>query len=66
MRDEDGKLSTVRCEAVNAMLLNEFLKMHRKVEELQKQVQRHATGLQKVSDELALAKSASRMVVANP
>src|SRR6266550_66165 len=28
VRDEDGKLSTVRYEAVNAMLLNEFLKEH--------------------------------------
>ena len=32
-RDEDGKVITVRYEAVNAMLLNEFLKEHRKVEE---------------------------------
>ena len=29
-RDEDGKVNTVRYEAVNAMLLNEFLKEHRK------------------------------------
>jgi uncharacterized coiled-coil protein SlyX len=34
VRDEDGKVNTVRYEAVNAMLLNEFLKEHRKVEEL--------------------------------
>src|SRR5262249_28853472 len=27
--DEDGKISTVRYEAANAMLLNEFLKEHR-------------------------------------
>ena len=33
IRDEDGKVSTVRYEAVNAMLLNEFLKEHRTVEE---------------------------------
>jgi hypothetical protein len=33
VRDEDGKPYTVRYEAVNAMLLNEFLKEHRKVEE---------------------------------
>jgi hypothetical protein len=33
VRDEDGKVSTVRYEAVNAMLLNEFLKAHRKVEQ---------------------------------
>jgi hypothetical protein len=29
-RDEEGKPYTVRYEAVNAMLLNEFLKEHRK------------------------------------
>jgi hypothetical protein len=32
-RDRDGNLQTVRYEAVNAMLLNEFLKAHRKIEE---------------------------------
>src|SRR5205807_8510398 len=35
VRDEDGKVMTVRYDAVNAMLLNEFLKEHRKVEEQQ-------------------------------
>jgi cobalamin biosynthesis protein CobT len=34
-RDEQGKPYTVRYEAVNAMLLNEFLKEHRKVEKLE-------------------------------
>ena len=34
VRDDEGKVSTVRYEAVNAMLLNEFLKEHKKVEEL--------------------------------
>jgi len=33
VRDADGKPFTVRCEAVNAMLLNEFLKAHKKDEE---------------------------------
>ncbi len=33
MRNEDGEIYTVRYEAVNAMLLNEFLKEHRQVEE---------------------------------
>jgi hypothetical protein len=32
-RDEEGKVYSVRYEAVNAMLLNEFLKEHRRVEE---------------------------------
>src|SRR5262249_30212088 len=33
VRDGEGKVMSVRYEAVNAMLLNEFLKEHRKVEE---------------------------------
>jgi hypothetical protein len=39
VRDADGKPYTVRYDAVNAMLLNEFLKEHRKVEELKKDFQ---------------------------
>src|SRR5881275_1150401 len=35
VRGEDGKVMTVRYEAVNAMLLNEFLKEHRNVTEQQ-------------------------------
>jgi hypothetical protein len=34
-RDAEGRVNTVRYEAVNAMLLNEFLKEHRKVQELE-------------------------------
>ena len=59
--DRDGKLNTVRYEAVNAMLLNEFLKAHAKlqqqqatIEKQQKQIQALTTGLQKVSDQLEL------------
>src|SRR5438270_3236901 len=37
-RDPDGKAFTVRYEAVNAMLLNEFLKEHRQVQEQQKEI----------------------------
>src|SRR5207248_5518969 len=33
VRDDNGEIYTVRYEAVNAMLLNEFLKEHRKVEQ---------------------------------
>jgi uncharacterized coiled-coil protein SlyX len=39
-RDEEGKIMSVRYEAVNAMLLNEFLKEHRKVEEQQATITR--------------------------
>jgi uncharacterized coiled-coil protein SlyX len=35
VRDENGKVNTVRYDAVNAMLLNEFLKEHRTVEQQQ-------------------------------
>ena len=35
LRDEKGEIYSVRYEAVNAMLLNEFLKEHKKVEEQQ-------------------------------
>jgi uncharacterized coiled-coil protein SlyX len=38
VRDPDGKPYTVRYEAVNAMLLNEFLKEHKKVEKQQAQI----------------------------
>jgi Glu-tRNA(Gln) amidotransferase subunit E-like FAD-binding protein len=61
-RDEDGKVMTVRYEAVNAMLLNEFLKEHRKVEQLEKQVDALTAGLQKVSAQLELSKSARQIV----
>ena len=33
VRDENGEIYTVRYDAVNAMLLNEFLKEHRTVQE---------------------------------
>src|SRR5450432_571133 len=37
-RDDQGKAYTVRYEAVNAMLLNEFIKEHRKVEEQEHEI----------------------------
>ncbi len=39
-RDEKGEIYTVRYDAVNAMLLNEFLKEHRKVEDLQARLEK--------------------------
>jgi len=35
VRDKDGQVIYVRYDAVNVMLLNEFLKEHKKVEEQQ-------------------------------
>jgi len=76
-RDEQGKAYTVRYEAVNAMLLNEFLKAHRKVEAQeskiaqqdariaiqQKQIETLMVGLQKVSARIELSKSAPQTVL---
>jgi hypothetical protein len=68
-RDAEGKLFTVRYEAVNAMLLNEFLKEHeafveehRTVQELKKQVAALTAGLQKVSAQLEASKPAPQVV----
>jgi hypothetical protein len=62
VRGEDGKVSTVHYEAVNAMLLNEFLKEHRKVQTLEstveqqeKQIEALAAGLQKVTARVELS-----------
>lgn len=53
LRDKEGKPYSVRYEQVNAMLLNEFLKEHGRVEQLEKQVEALITGLQKVSERTA-------------
>ncbi len=80
VRDAKGELSTVRYEAVNAMLLNEFLKEHRKVEQLeskaqkqetmiaqqQKQIEALTAGLQKVSAQVEMSRPAPQMVADNP
>ena len=39
LRDQKNEIYTVRYEAVNAMLLNEFQKEHRKVEEQNTEIQ---------------------------
>jgi hypothetical protein len=73
-RDEEGKPETVRYEAVNAMLLNEFLKEHKTVQELksivarqeaiaaqqQKQIEALTAGLQKVSAQLETSRPAKQ------
>jgi Chaperone of endosialidase len=79
VRDGEGKVYTVRYDAVNAMLLNEFLKEHRKNEEQQatiarliatdthqqKQIEALTAGLQKVSAQLELSKAAPQTVAEN-
>jgi hypothetical protein len=71
-RDAEGKINTVRYEAVNAMLLNEFLKEHRTVQELKAEikaltatVKEQASQIQKVSDRLEVSKPALEAVADN-
>jgi hypothetical protein len=71
-RDADGKVNTVRYEAVNAMLLNEFLKAHRRIEEQDKridqltaQLNEQASLIQKVSAQLEVSKPAPQTVLNN-
>ena len=69
VRDNNGEIYTVRYEEVNVMLLNEFLKEHRKVEQPEaamlqqrKQIDALTAGLQKVSAQIELSKRAPQMV----
>lgn len=69
VRDKEGKPYSVRYEAVNAMLLNEFLKEHKTVQEqgatiarLEMQIERLTAGLQKVSAQLEVSKPAPQVV----
>jgi hypothetical protein len=70
--DQEGKPYTVRYEAVNAMLLNEFLKAHQKMEEQgatiakqQRQIEALTAGLQKVSAQLEAGKLTPQVVTNN-
>ncbi len=67
VRDKEGKPYSVRYDQVNAMLLNEFLKEHRRVQEQgaiiarqQKQIDALTAGLQKVSAQLEMSNPASQ------
>jgi trimeric autotransporter adhesin len=70
VHDKEGRPYSVRYEQVNAMLLNEFLKAHRKMEDqeativgLQKQVEALTAGLQKVSAQIEASKPGARTVL---
>jgi hypothetical protein len=78
-RDAEGKVYTVRYDAVNAMLLNEFLKEHKKVQGLEAtvaqqqkgmevltaQLKEQAAQIQKVTAQLEVSKPASQTVLNN-
>ena len=75
VRDKNGEIYTVRYDAVNAMLLNEFLKEHCKVEELQAaasqqaneikelkaSLREQAEQIQKVSVQLEMVKASGKL-----
>jgi len=79
-RDKDGQVTTVRYEQVNAMLLNEFLKEHKKVQNLEvtvaqqqqgmevltAQLREQAAQIQKVSAQLEVNKPAPQVVTNKP
>jgi len=69
-RDREGKPETVRYDAVNAMLLNEFLKEHRAVQEQQKEIdaltaelKKQRAFIQMVNDKVELNRSAPQTVL---
>jgi len=78
--DEQGKPYSVRYEAVNAMLLNEFLKEHRKVTEqgneiaelkatiaeLTSAVKEQAAAIRKVNEEIKASQCNPRLVSVIP
>ncbi len=80
VQHKDGEISTVRYEQVNAMLLNEFLKEHKKVQNLETTVAQQAKGMevltaqlreqaaqiQKVSAQLEVNKPAPQVVTNKP
>jgi hypothetical protein len=79
VRDREGKISNYRHDAVNAMLLNEFLKEHKAfvsqqhtleqqqatITRLEKQIEALTAGLQKVSAQLEVSKPAPQTVLNN-
>jgi ABC-type hemin transport system substrate-binding protein len=72
-RDKEGQPQTVRYDAVNAMLLNEFLKEHAKVQQLEASVDAVATQIkeqkakiEKVSAQLQTRRAVSQVAMNNP
>ena len=72
LSDQEGKPYTVRYEAVNAMLLNEFLKEHCKVEKLEaalravnERLAEQDAKIQKVSAQVEVSKAAPQTLVNN-
>ena len=50
--DKNGEIYTVRYDAVNAMLLNEFLKEHRKIEQQNRTIQEQGTTIAELNKQM--------------
>ena len=80
VRDKEGKVNTVRYEQINAMLLNEFLKEHKRVEEqqvtisdlkkdlgvLSEQLKQQAAEIRKVGAQLEMRRPLTRVARSYP
>jgi hypothetical protein len=62
VRDENGEIYSVRYDAVNAMLLNEFLKEHDNVQKLEARLKEQAAQIQKVSAQVEMSKPSPSLV----
>jgi hypothetical protein len=63
IRHPESKPYTVRYDAVNVMLLNEFLKEHRKVEKLEATVADLAAQVRKLSGQVEMNNFAGQLAV---
>jgi trimeric autotransporter adhesin len=64
-RDEQGKVYSVRYEAVNAMLLNEFLKEHRTVQELKSTVAKQEATITQLNSTVAQQQKGMEVLAAS-
>ena len=65
VRDDDGEIYTVRYDAVNAMLLNEFLKEHCKVEEQSRKIQEQEATITELKSTVAQQNKDMKVFAAN-
>jgi hypothetical protein len=65
VRDKNGEIYTVRYDAVNAMLLNEFLKEHRKVEEQSCKIENQARKIQEEQTTITHLQKEMEIVIAH-
>jgi septal ring factor EnvC (AmiA/AmiB activator) len=64
VRDKNGEIYTVRYEAVNAMLLNEFLKEHQRVEAQQTKIRKQEASITELQSTVASQEKGMEMLTA--